>query len=280
AYGAALVEEFVEGRELTVLVAEHPDPAQPPTAYAPIAYRFPEGETFKHYALKWVNYHGLEAEPVADAALDEAVREGARRLFAGLVGAGHGRCDVRVDRDGVAHFLEVNPNCGIFYPPTDPGSADLILLNDPAGHRGFTEQVVAAALARHARKQTRWAVRRLPGRGYGLVATAPIAAGETILRFEERPHTLVTRSHVEARWDGRHRDWFARYALPLTDEVWVMWEEDSEACKPVNHHCDPSAWLFGLDVTARRSLVPGDEVTLDYATYVHPSMRPFPCTCG
>jgi hypothetical protein len=29
-------------------------------------------------------------------------------------------------------------------------SADLILLNDPAGHEGFTRQIVAAAMARHA----------------------------------------------------------------------------------------------------------------------------------
>ncbi|HLT47218.1 MAG TPA: SET domain-containing protein-lysine N-methyltransferase [Rubricoccaceae bacterium] len=279
-YGRALVEEFIEGRELTVLVAEHPDPAQPPTAYAPIEYRFPEGETFKHYDLKWVNYHGLEAAPCADGALAEEVREGARRLFAGLGGAGYGRCDVRVDRDGVPYFLEINPNCGIYYPLTDPGSADLILAHDPAGHRGFTRHIVEAALARHARGRTKWAVRRLPGRGYGLVATAPIAAGETVLRFEERPHALVTRSHVEAHWDGRHRDWFARYAWPLTEEVWVMWEQDPEAWKPVNHHCDPSAWLSGLDVTARRAIAPGEEITLDYATYVHESAPPFVCTCG
>ena len=180
-YGSALVEEFIEGRELTVLVAEHPDPAEPPTAYAPIAYRFPEGETFKHYALKWVDYHGLSAAPEADAPLAEAVREGARRLFAGLGGAGYGRCDVRVDRDGVPHFLEINPNCGIYYPLTDPGSADLILMHDPGGHRGFTRQIVDAAFARHARGQKPWAVRRLAGGGYGLVATAPIARGETVL---------------------------------------------------------------------------------------------------
>jgi D-alanine-D-alanine ligase len=280
AYGAALVEEFIEGREMTVLVAEHPDEHAPPTAYTPIEYRFPEGETFKHYDLKWVDYDGLQAAPCADPELAELVKEGARRMFTGLGGAGYGRCDVRVDRDGVPYFLEINPNCGIFYPPTDPGSADLILMQDPAGHRGFAQQVVEAAFARHRRKRTKWAVRRLPGRGYSLVATAPIAAGETVLPYEERPHSLVTRSHVEARWDGRYRDWFARYAWPLTDEVWVMWEEDAEAWKPVNHSCDPSAWLTGLNVTARRPIAPGEEVTLDYATFYHVTMPPFECNCG
>ena len=45
-------------------------------------------------------------------------------------------------------MLEINPNCGVFYPPDDPGTADLILANDRHGHRGFAEQVVRAALAR------------------------------------------------------------------------------------------------------------------------------------
>jgi len=49
---------------------------------------------------------------------------------------------------GKPYMLEINPNCGVFYPPTDPGSADLCLLNDPAGHEGFARQLVAAALAR------------------------------------------------------------------------------------------------------------------------------------
>ncbi|HYE94871.1 MAG TPA: SET domain-containing protein-lysine N-methyltransferase [Rubricoccaceae bacterium] len=279
-YGAALVEEFIEGKELTVLVAEHPNEGAAPTAYIPIEYRFPDGETFKHYDLKWVDYAGLQAAPVADAALAERVQDGARKLFAGLNGAGYGRCDVRVDQDGVPYFLEINANCGVFYPVSDPGSADLILLNDPAGHRGFAHQVVEAALARHRRRQRKWAVRRLPERGYGLVATTRIRKGETVLRFEERAHTLVTRGHVNATWGPRERDWFARYAWPLTEEVWVMWEQDPEAWRPVNHGCEPNAWLSGLDVVARRPIAPGEEVTLDYATFYHETMPAFACTCG
>ncbi len=45
--------------------------------------------------------------------------------------------------------LEINANCGIYYPPDEPGSADQCLAYDPAGHEGFTRQLVAAALRRH-----------------------------------------------------------------------------------------------------------------------------------
>ena len=36
-----------------------------------------------------------------------------------------------------------------YYPPDEPGSADQCLAYDPAGHEGFTRQLVAAALRRH-----------------------------------------------------------------------------------------------------------------------------------
>jgi len=53
AYGGVLIEEYVDGTECTVLVSENPsDPADPIT-YQPLQYRFPVGEAFKHYDLKW-----------------------------------------------------------------------------------------------------------------------------------------------------------------------------------------------------------------------------------
>jgi len=48
-------------------------------------------------------------------------------------------------------MLEINPNCDVHYPPTDPCTADICLAHDPAGHEGFTRQLVAAAQALHGR---------------------------------------------------------------------------------------------------------------------------------
>jgi D-alanine-D-alanine ligase len=59
-----------------------------------------------------------------------------------------------------------------------------------------------------------------------------------------------------------------------------MWSPDAEDWRPINHSCDPSAWLEGLDVIARRDLAPGDEITLDYATFCTEPLRAFPCACG
>jgi D-alanine-D-alanine ligase-like ATP-grasp enzyme len=279
-YGAALIEEYIEGTECTVLVAENPEDPTCPDTFQPIWYSFPEGEAFKHYELKWVNYGGLDAHAVEDPDLDRRLREAAATFFVGMRGSGFGRCDLRVDREGRPFMLEINPNCGIYYPPTDPGSADICLSHDPAGHEGFTRRLVEAALARHRRGRRGWQVLPRPAGDYGTFTTRPVAAGERVMVFEESPHHLVTRSFVEKHWDERHKEWFRRYAWPLTDEVWVTWSEDPEHWRPINHSCDPSAWLEGLDVVARRPLAEGEEVTLDYATFYDERMADFACTCG
>ncbi len=279
-YASALIEEFIEGTECTVLVAENADDPNAPFAYAPLEYRFPEGESFKHHDLKWVDYQGLSSRSVTDAQLDAALREASCSFFLGMRGAGYGRCDMRIDQEGRIGMLEINPNCGLYYPPTDPGSADLILLNDPEGHAGFTRRIVAAAFARHARRQRAWEVLPRPDRDYGTFATRAIQPGETIIAWEEQPHTLVSRSHVERTWDDRRKGWFARDAWPLTDEIWVTWNEDPAQWRPMNHGCDPNVWLEGLDVVARRPIAAGEEILIDYATFYDERMPGFECDCG
>jgi D-alanine-D-alanine ligase len=152
-HGTALIEEFIEGGECTVLVAENPHHPLRPTTYTPIEYRFPKRESFKHARLKWQDYDGLIAVPIQDPVLAARVRDEAARFFVALNGASFGRCDFRVDRGGTPYMLEINANCGIYYPAADAGSADLCLAADPSGHEGFTRQLVAAAFCRHQRRQ-------------------------------------------------------------------------------------------------------------------------------
>ncbi len=150
-HGAALIEEFIAGTEVTVLVAENPDDPARPKTYTPIRYRFPEGETFKHSAMKWVDYKKMAVSPVDDVALAARLRDVSARFFVALKGASFGRCDIRVDGTGAPFMLEINPNCGVYYLPADYGSADLCLAHDPEGHAGFTRRLIRAALHRHRR---------------------------------------------------------------------------------------------------------------------------------
>ena len=58
-FGGVLVEEFIEGREFTVLVAENPKDKNEPFAFTPVECIFSPGETFKHYDLKWVDFEDI-----------------------------------------------------------------------------------------------------------------------------------------------------------------------------------------------------------------------------
>ena len=151
-FGRALVEEFVEGREFTCLVAENPDNPNKPITFKPVEFVFPEGETFKHYDMKWVDYEQMSVKIVDDERVEKVMREQTERLFKTMNGSGYARCDYRMDADGTIHMLEINPNCGIFYGPHEPGSADFSLLNDPVyDHSKFMDIIIRSGQKRQAK---------------------------------------------------------------------------------------------------------------------------------
>jgi D-alanine-D-alanine ligase-like ATP-grasp enzyme len=115
-YGEALIEEFIGGREFTVLVAENPEDSEKPIIYEPVEFLFPKGESFKHFDLKWITYQGMTCIPCSDPILAGRLKEISGKMFVGLNGTGYVRCDISMNSDGELFMLEINPNCGIFYP--------------------------------------------------------------------------------------------------------------------------------------------------------------------
>ena len=147
-HGACLIEEYIDGIECTVLVAENPDDQKNPKVYPPVQYEFPEGESFKHSDLKWVDFDGMKTFPVKDSALAQRLKDECARFFVAMNQASFGRCDIRVDKTGTPFILEINSNCGVYFEKEAYGSADFCIALDPEGHIGFTKQLVASALAR------------------------------------------------------------------------------------------------------------------------------------
>ncbi|WP_076791353.1 SET domain-containing protein-lysine N-methyltransferase [Chlorobium sp. KB01] len=279
-FGEALIEEFVEGREFTVLVAENAaDPANP-VAFPAVEFVFPEGESFKHFDLKWSDYEDMQCIPVDDPDLDHRLRTISAQLFTGLNGSGYGRCDIRMDGEGRLFMLEINPNCGVFYSPDDAGSADFILLNYPDGHQEFLRLLQEAATKRCRERVKNWKIKFDPKAAYGMYASRDIEPGELIEAFEEKEHVLVSLSYAEKHWDSRNLRWLRQYAYPITDEIWVMWSKNPRDWKPVNHSCNPNAWLENMNLVARYAIAAGEEITMDYATFCHATMEEFSCECG
>jgi len=279
-FGGALIEEFIEGREFTALVVENPDDEQNPLAYMPVEFCFPAGESFKHFKLKWIDYQGMTCIPCTDPALSTRLQEMSKKLFIGLNGNGYGRCDIRMNAQGELFMLEINPNCSIFYPTQEAGSADFILLQQLGGHKDFVGKMIQAALNRKRKQNPKWKVFLHPDSGFGMVAIEAIAAGEVIVAYEEKAHYLVSKTHVLQHWDATKQGWFAQYAYPITEEIWATWSDKPGDWKPINHSCDPNAWLQGLDMVARRPIAHGEPITMDYATFCSDVMQPFACDCG
>ncbi len=148
-FGRVLVEEFIEGREFTCLVAEDPDDPEHPITFKPVEFIFPKGESFKHYDMKWVEYEKMSVAAVSDPHIEQVLRDQTVRMFKTLEGNGYARCDYRMDSTGTIYMLEINPNCGIFYSPAEPGSADFSLLNDPVySHPKFLKLIIRSAKKR------------------------------------------------------------------------------------------------------------------------------------
>ena len=157
-FGRALIEEFIEGREFTCLIAENPDDVQKPITVKPVEFIFPNGESFKHYDMKWVEYEKMSVKAVTDPKIEKVLREQTLRVFNELGGNGYARCDYRMDANGDIYMLEINPNCGIFYPPHEPGSADFSLMNDKnIDHTKFMKLIIRSG----QRRQTRVAAEKI-----------------------------------------------------------------------------------------------------------------------
>jgi D-alanine-D-alanine ligase len=279
-YGAALIEEFIEGREFTALVTEARDENEEAWVFEPVEFCFPPGERFKHFDLKWKDYELMETRPVTDERLAARLREHSGLTFAALGGSGYARCDLRVDEAGEVYLLEINPNCGVFYPEGSFGSADFILAGDPAGHRGLLLHLLSCAIRRRERERKAWAIDFSAATGFRLIAARTLKAGEIAVRYEERAQRLVSKGHVERHWRGLRRQWFDRYAWPVAGDVHGVWSDDPDEWRPLNHSCDPNTWFEGLNLIARRDIAAGDELTAEYATFCGSYMQPFECHCG
>ena len=279
-FGDALVEEYIDGREFTVLVVAGAEEGASATALTPVEFVFPAGTAFKTYALKTSELHPEANVPVSDEELGARLKDAALRVFRAFGGVGYARMDFRLDASGELFFLEVNFSCSVFYSDGYEGSADYILRNDGIGQAGFAARIIAEGVARHQRSRKPYVMRGDSISGYGIFATRDIRAGEVVFRGEGRAHRIVTARQVRTAWNANDQSVFRRYGYPLSDEVYALWDDDPTAWAPQNHSCDPNTAFVGLNVVAVGSIATGDELTLDYAAFMNEASEPFACSCG
>ena len=221
-YGSAVVEEFVSGDEVTVLCCADPSEPNGVRVYPPVQMRFPEGEDFKHFDLKWATCEDIAWYPMSpdDPAYEKVVEAGRTAFVSIMGGIGYGRSDLRINREtGEVVFLELNPNCGIMYPYGEEGSADWVLRYYGAngqGHRDFIKLQIETAIARaNSTRPCVDPVLDLSDDVYVLEATRDIATGEVVLLGDRdsrilfmEPETTVRKNpgDLSLGW-GNSRQW-------------------------------------------------------------------------
>lgn len=145
---AALVEEFVGGREFTLGIVGNAEPTvlpimeilfdRVPPAHGPIySYQFKQ---------EWDDWAHYSCPAEADAELAALLRATAIQAFGALGCSDVSRVDIRLDAHGTPQVLEINPLPGLV-----PGFSDLCRSAEKAGwdyHR-LVGNILQAALERH-----------------------------------------------------------------------------------------------------------------------------------
>lgn len=114
--------------------------------------------------------------------------------------------------------------------------------------------------------------------GSGSFATAPIQAGELVIRWGGG--VIVTDEEFQKGFaEGKYKpETSVHYDA---GHKWVQLASDpDETDAAINHSCDPNLWFTsGWPLTARRNIAAGEELTFDYSTgETYPLQSE--CQCG
>ncbi|MBW4593710.1 MAG: SET domain-containing protein-lysine N-methyltransferase [Brasilonema angustatum HA4187-MV1] len=279
-FDRVMIEEYVDGREFTVLVVANPDDARSPIVYRPIEFVFSEKESFKTYDLKIRQHHSGRYIPCSDNQLDLRLRDVAKELFLGFeTTVGYARLDCRVNEKGEIFFLEINFPCSVFSPEGSEDAVDYILKFDDGGHGAFLQHIITEGIARYQRQQKKYKMWGSPICGYGIYAAKDLKTGEIVIQKEEKALKIVTRSYVQSHWSATEQEVFQRYAYPLSEEIFMLWDSNPTEWAPINHSCDPNTAFQGLNIYAIRDIAVGEELTFDYSTMYNENMLEFQCQC-
>lgn len=279
-FDTVLIEEYIAGREFTVVVVANSDDVCAPTVYQPIEFVPPERENFPVYNLKLRQRHPECYIPCEDQAVALRLQEAARQLFVEMHQGGYASIDFRVDDDGEIFFLEVNAPCAVFGAVDHETVADYVLRNDAAGHAGFIQQIIAEGIARHQQRQKKHRVGKSPIATYGIFAVQAFKAGDVIVAGEARTQRIISRSHVQSHWTEAEKASLLRYVYPLGEDVLVLRNSNPGDWILQNHSCDPNTAYRGFDLIALKDISAGEELTVDFATFCGENMEGFQCMCG
>lgn len=279
-FNHALVEEFISGREGTVLVC--PDSKMPfgVRVFQPLMFNFLKNPAdFNHFHTKWNgSLDDLAFMSTSDPAYKK-VHSMARNAFTHIMnGVGYGRCDFRIDEKGEVYFLEINANCGMYYDPkalpngdyadrmvTKEKSVDGYLYDD------FIETQIQSSLKAQGIRAPWYCISHDAHGHFSTRASRNVPKGTPLFSDPTYPIPVVSK---------------ALYTLGEDDATvgCVICRGDGiNSVVAIRHSCEPNMqFVHGRTLTfeSSRSINKGEELTVDYGTLRDPKMPAFACSCG
>ncbi len=115
-------------------------------------------------------------------------------------------------------------------------------------------------------------VRASPIHGRGLFAHDRLEPGEAVIRLGGE---VLTDDEFAALHLATHN------SLAIGDRLNLLLNDDDSPVVYGNHSCDANLWMAdAVTLIARRAILPGEEVTSDYALYTADLPFELACHCG
>jgi SET domain-containing protein len=121
--------------------------------------------------------------------------------------------------------------------------------------------------------------------GTGLFTTGLIRKGEEVWweTAADRAQQWDVAIAELKTWPEEQQRQFERYAYQISEDTYTGRKDGVpiDAADFTNHCCDPTTWFINdTTMTARRDILPGEEITYDYATSETDEDFILVCGCG
>ncbi|ORC89639.1 uncharacterized protein TM35_000111730 [Trypanosoma theileri] len=276
-FNHALIEEFIRGREGTVLTCADSGSQFGVKVFKPLMFKFLQGDDdFAYFEKKWsmeCNDEAYDFLPHNDPAYPQVV-DMARNAFKHIMnGVGYGRVDFRIDPKGDVYFLEINPNCGMWYSEKDGGDfADVMVQGDKSwNHDRFIRNAVLRAVREQVARRPWYFISHDSKGNFSTRASKTVRAGKGLFCDAAHPVPVIAQ---------------ALYKLGEEDPTVgcvIMRGDRLHQAVAIRHSCEPNMQFMQgrtLTLVAKRKINVGEELTVDYATLCDENMPAFACSCG
>ncbi|MCL4703797.1 SET domain-containing protein-lysine N-methyltransferase [bacterium] len=121
--------------------------------------------------------------------------------------------------------------------------------------------------------------------GMGIFAKEFIKEGEIVWweTPEEQAKRFIVTREVVASWPEELQRKFLNYAYQISEGIYYGPENgvSNDPADSTNHSCDPNTWFVDDNaMSARRDIMPGEEITYDYAMSEIEEDFILVCGCG